>query len=360
MSKALSTFPGFSYPASSNPSANDTTWLGKYVEATAAVSLPSGAVIPLPLLFWETRALVLHGIADAEAVDALVLGERGLRARHVDSENLYAPAVGTGKASVDIWAPDYAGFCLGALKSVFATIAVQPRPTCPEGHAAVPHVCWWWYYGNSVVNHEFKRDVWGVPNQLGSLEMLYRGNTKSVRLLENGRVALRLKLGPRPHAHWTTVAKDSDSVAEDRIDERLHEISEQIGKPGHTYGHDAQAPFTFVAVANRKTDDGENEVQILGARMTERGSRDDGLVPYDASKHDEFFCGTGTAVDKHLKDIGFTPVAWDFYTTYNGVVKIYDAKGRATPPERPAEEPLKTIAKSLADLLPLVRKMADE
>jgi hypothetical protein len=161
MTKALSTYPGFSYPLPANPtSANDTEWLGKYVDAARSVSLPSGTAVSLPLLFWEARALVLHGTADAEAVDGLVLADRELRAFRV------AP----GKAGIYIWAPDYGGVSVGPIKSVFAALAVRSRPACPAGHEALPHMCWWWYYGNSVVNQEFKREAWGVENQLAVVE----------------------------------------------------------------------------------------------------------------------------------------------------------------------------------------------
>ena len=344
MTKALSTFPGASYPLPANPtSANDTEWLAKYIDAAPPISLSSGTVVPLPLLFWEARALVLHGVADAEAVDGLVLADRGLRALHVTP----------GKAWIDIWVPDYGGVGVGPIKSVFAAIVVRPRPTCPASHAALPHTCWWWYYGNSVVNQEFKRETWGVENQLAVVETAYRGDTKSVRLLENGRMALRLKLGARDHWKWMIMKKDPEDVAYDAIDKRLAEISRAITKGTKRAAGAPEAPFTFVSVANRKTDDGENEVELIGAKIL--GSRSDTAIPYDEDR-DEFSCGVGTTVEKSLKDIGFKPIAWDFYTTYNGVVKIYDGKGRATPPERREADPAQAFLKAISAAL----KSADQ
>src|SRR5262249_29513891 len=160
-------------------------------------------------------------------------------------------------------------------------------------------------------------------------------------LLENGRVALRLKLGADKW-NWMIMKKDPErDVAYNTIDERLSQISHAIAnpdaepKPRGRRGAKAaagalEAPFTFISVANRKTEDGENEVELLGAKIQGTGALY--TIPYDEHR-DEFSCGVGTTVEKSLKDIGFKPIAWDFYTIYNGVVKIYDGKGGATPPE---------------------------
>src|SRR5262249_42647771 len=101
-----------------------------------------------------------------------------------------------GKALVAIWAPDYAGTTVGPIRCVFASVRVEAHPDCHHSfnrvQKSVDHIWWWWYYGNSPVNHEFKRDVWGIPNALAQVETTYDTSAKGVRLLENGRLGLRL------------------------------------------------------------------------------------------------------------------------------------------------------------------------
>jgi hypothetical protein len=155
-------------------------------------------------------------------------------------------------------------------------------------------------------------------------------------------VALRLKLGARADRwNWTIVKKDPEDVPYDAIDRRLSQISHTMANPD---ADPKLAPFTFVSVANRKTDDGENEVELLGTKI--KGPGDNSTIPFDEGR-DEFFCGAGTTVEKSLKDIGFKPTAWDFYVTYNGVVKIYDGKGRATPPEQREADPAQALLKAI-------------
>lgn len=358
MNPSLSTFPGFEFPSAANHSSDDTTWLGKHVGAAASVTLNSGAAIPLPLLFWEARALVLWGSADADAVDTRVLQAYGLRAERFDDS--LTPSSSGRRALVQIWAPDYGGVAVGPIKATFGSILVRPRQSCPQEHrdANMAHIWWWWYYGNSVLNQEFKAQTWGVPNHLGMVETTYRGDTKKVRLLENGRVALALTLGSRNVLGWSLVGGDGGRVPTERDrDQALATQSQAIARG-------SSAPFRFITVARRRSDDGENEVELLGARMVVekrnagggRGSYEplrDGLefIPFDRSLGDDLYCGAGTAVEKQLEMVHFKPVQWEFLGTYNGVVKIYDRHGAATLPEAPAAPALDKIVNRLDQIV---------
>jgi hypothetical protein len=321
MSEALSTYPGFARSVPSPTSA----WLDpRYGSSVVPIKLGSGAVVPVPMLFWNACALVLHGVADPDAVDGLLLGRYGLRARLVNPDNLLEPKSAGGKAWVQIWGPDYQGTTMGPIKAVFASVAVEPRRRCPVEHQGLIHSWWWWYYGNSVVNHEFKRDVWGVPSQLGVLETAYHTDAKGVRLLEDGQVALRLGCDLAGLRRWLIVngeGAETPGTGEAGHEQRLRRYCEKLaGSRGK--------PASFVTVARRCHDDGENEVDLVGAKLI--GDRPDGTIPF-RGKGNDFYAARDTTVRYKLEAVGFEPVAWDFYTDYSGVVKIYDERGRATP-----------------------------
>src|SRR4029077_12671960 len=142
----------------------------------------------------------------------------------------------------------------------------------------LPHFWWWWYYGNSVVNSEFKRDVWGIPNELGMLEMTYETPVKAVRLLHEGRMALRLRadLSKEPD-EWIMLSEEEldklvttgkpDKKKESQIPGTLEKLSKgatgheeklgrwrvadrdtrQKGRPRETPG---TTPFRFVSVSH--------------------------------------------------------------------------------------------------------------
>lgn len=321
MGEALSTYPGFAGPIPTDSSA----WVdARHRSSVQAVTLRSGAVVPVPMLFWEAQALVLHGVADAGAVD-WILRDYRLRSQQVNPANLFEPKSGSGKTWVQVWAPHYEGTTVGPIKAVLAWVAVEPPRGSDPDRAQLPHVWWWWYYGDSVINDEFKRDVWGVPAQLAVIETAYLSETKTVRLVENGRIALRLRCRLTGRGRrWAIVngeAADSEGFAESGFEARLRKYSEKLsrgeGKPARS-----------VSVAHRTHDDGTNEVELVGARLL--GSRADGMIPFSADT-DECYLGRDTAVRAHLEEVGFEKLAWDFYSHYSGVVKIYDAWGSGRP-----------------------------
>jgi len=318
MSEALSTYPGFARPIPSPTNTWLTPWYGSTV---VPITLGSGATVPVPMLFWNTQSLVLHGVADADAVDGLLLREYGLRAQLVNPDNLLEPKPDGGKAWVQIWAPDYQATTVGPIKAVFASVAVESRRGCPADHQGLGHGWWWWYYGNSVVNHEFKQNVWGMPSRLGVLETAYQTDVKGARLVENGSIALRLRCDLKNHTRWLILNGEGgdDAGREPGYEERLRRYCEKLaagkGKPAR-----------LVVVSRRRHDDGENDVDLVGAKLL--GDRPDGALSF-RGKGSDFYTGKDTAVRYKLEAVGFEPVAWDYYTDYSGVVKIYDDQGSA-------------------------------
>jgi hypothetical protein len=318
MSDALSTYPGFARPIPSPTNAWLEAWYGASV---TAIRLGSGAAVPVPFLFWNAHCLILNGIADADAVEGLLLRRYGMRARLVNPDNLLEPKPESGKAFVQLWAPDYQGTALGPLKAVFASVAVEPRRGCPADHRDLSHSWWWWYYGGSVVNQEFKETVWEMPARLGALEIAYQSDVKGVRLLENGTVALRLRCELKSASRWLILHGEGgeDTGRESGYEERLRRYTEKLaGRKG--------LPARFVTVSRRCHDDGENEVDLVGAKLV--GDRADGLMSFRGRGND-FYLGRDTTVREKLEAVGFEPVAWDFLADYSGAVKIYDGRGSA-------------------------------
>ena len=282
---ALSTYPGFSNPIR----ADHTAWLDAYRSEGTTIVLKSGARVPIPLLFWQTRALCVDGLIDADAAD-VVLAPFGRRAAHVNPANIKETQPGSGLAHAQIWAPQYGGTGVGPVEAVYGVIYVQPLRTCKvSDDRDLQHLWWWWYYGIAPLNHEFKGHVWGVPSQLAALETSYGETTKEVRLLENGRTALRLRF-------------DTAAVAPLR---------------------DVPAQVQFMTVARRATDDGENLVVL----------RDYGPVLWAAAgPRLEVHRAPHTAVSRDLAAVDFKEVGALFFDGYDGVVKIYNAAGSAIDP----------------------------
>lgn len=300
MSESLATFPGFASP----PQTPENQWLEeRFGGEVTGVPLPaSGARVGLPLLIWEVRALCIDGSADAGAVEGLLLRDQGLRATEKNPANLTETARGSGRAHVQIWAPDYGGTTVGPIKAVYASVFVEPRPRCKRRHPnEATHMWWWWYYGNSVINQEFKQDVWGIPNALASVEILYDGPVKQVRLLEEGRPALGMRL-------------DTAAIKETNKPARHHKPVKRENPP----------PIIFRTVARRTIDDGENGVEIHEQKP----------VYGRAFAEGDLYRGHGTAVDRELESVDFRPLFTTFYSGYNGVVGMYDEKGSAKSPMR--------------------------
>lgn len=297
MHAPLSTYPAFATPS---PTGGDPKWFQKYRRDTKSITLKSGAIVPIPFLFWDVQALCLEGHAEIDGVD-LVLRDHGLRARPDDS----------GRARVRIWAPDYGGTSVGPHKAVYALIEVELRRSCDksdnddkrapdetgrdDGTSPPEHWSWWWYYGNSPLNQEFRRDVWGIPNELASIQTSYLTPTKRVvRLVENGGVAL------------------------------------QITCPWNAPRTPRRPDLSFRTVARRSHDDGENWVDV-----NIWGPVGDGPVekPDDVLRLRK----EGT-IETQLRAVGFTPTRWSFYAGYQGIVKIYDERGSGKDPIRDTED----------------------
>src|SRR6266850_8243644 len=91
----------------------------------------------------------------------------------------------SSKAWVQLYGSDYVGMSLGPLKAVFPLVCVELEPKVS--------FMWWLYYGSSLLNQEFKEKVWGIaPNRLAVIETAYLGKRKAVRMLEDGRPALKM------------------------------------------------------------------------------------------------------------------------------------------------------------------------
>ena len=330
MSTAHSTYPAFATPTPSG----DAKWFKQRFAESAAptkpVTLKSGAVVPIPLLFWDVRALCIEGHADADAFDVL-LRDHGLRAarRSGDLE----------KAVLQIWAPDYGGTTLGPHKAVYAQVLIEPPRQCRKeeqeqlarraswrestktsgdgGGGRVDHWCVWWYRSTSPVNQEFVRDVWGIPNELATIETSYLSGSRSLRLLENGGVALRLRIdrGAGSSAGEGTAKKT----------------------PEHP------VPTFFRTVARRPHDTGENWVEVNIRGYVEEGSiaRDDR----------QFQLRKDSWIERQLTSVSFEPARWWFFDGYEGIVEIWDEKGSGRDPVQDTDDRFEVVKKGDAWLI---------
>jgi len=319
MSTAHSTYPAFATPT---PSGSTVWFKQRFTESsitTKPVTLKSCAVVPIPLLFWDARALCIEGHADADAID-LLLRDQGLRA---------ARPAGSEGAVLQIWAPDYGGTTLGPHKAVYALVRIEPPRQCrkeeeeqlarrqswskkvsvDDGGGRVDHWAFWWNYGTSPVNQEFVRDVWGIPNnELATIDTSYVPEyppERRLRLLEDGGVALRLK-----------IAK---------------------GDPG------AQRMPLFRTVARRAHDTGENWVDANVWGPVEEGKigRDDG----------QFQLRKDSRIEKQLTRVSFEPARWRFFGGYEGIVEIWDEKGSGKDPVQDTDDRFEVVKKGDAWLI---------
>ena len=176
-----------------------------------------------------------------------------------------------------------------------------------DGGGRVDHWAFWWYYGTSPVNQEFVRDVWGIPNELATIETSYLSDTRGLRLLEDGGVALRLKIAPQ------------------RTPER------------------APVPSLFRTVARRAHDKGENWVEVNFREPVERGliAREDG----------QFQLRKDSRIEKRLTSVSFVPVRWWFLGGYEGIVEIWDEKGSGRDPVQDTDDRYEVVKKGDAWLI---------
>ena len=317
MSTAHSTYPAFATPT---PSRSTDWFKQRFAESSATtkpVTLKSGAVVPIPLLFWDARALCIEGHADADAID-LLLRDQGLRA---------ARPAGSEGAVVQIWAPDYGGTTLGPHKAMYALVRIEPPRQCRKeeeeqldrrtswkkvnadaGGGRVDHWAFLWYYATSPVNQEFVRDVWGIPNsELAIIDTSYPEYLleRRLRLLEDGGVALRLK-----------TAK---------------------GEPA------SQRMPLFRTVARRAHDTGENWVEVNIWGHVEEGS---------IARHDgQFQLRKDSRIEKQLTRVSFEPTGWRFFWGYEGIVEIWDEKGSGKDPVQDTDDRFEVVKKGDAWLI---------
>lgn len=249
--------------------------------------------VPLPLRLWNSRCLILNGFADVAALNAELVRRK---AQPVNDK--FFPDALSSRGLVQLYGSDYIGTTLGPFKSVFTLTWVKSLTG-----ASGAYFMWGPYFGNSLINKEFKEQVWGIrPNHLAVVETAYYGRRKAVRLLENGRTALRMA--------WNS-ARFPDLV-------------------------EAQQHLVFKTVAPSRTDNGENDVE-LGAISLKRGDANGFDFPFDG-RDDDFDVDQTSELGKYLKRIDFIPATWQCMLNYGGVVKIYDKNGSGKPTKSAASK----------------------
>lgn len=309
MGVVFDTAPGFSGP--SVPPVIDVPYARQGQRGGAEVKLPSGVTLPLPVRIWNTRALVLSGLADSKALDAALTKWRGRRVVTVRVNRNLDPDPQSSQSVVAIWAVDYEGCSIGPIKVVCAASWIE---RFIPGKWESYRFMWWHYYGNSPTNHEFKANVWGLKNELAAVETSYAGNWKSARYLQNGEPAL-------------TMAWDLSRVQD--YDE---------GPLGSPEAH------KFISVSQRKFDDGENEVWLRIRRLLNaQGGK---LFPFDPC-HDIFRIDPNCTLGRALGEVSFLPLTWEYLTNYSGIVWITQPDGRGAAPPWPdaPPEPKKPLAR---------------
>jgi hypothetical protein len=291
----LSTFPGFSEPIVPVDAGADVLRRNKVIMPPITL-YPSwyskGVAVPLPLLLWNGRCLILNGLANADVLDE-DFKAKGRRVKRVDP-SLKADAKGS-YAWVQLYGSDYRGTTLGPFKAVFTLTSVEGDK--PDAG----YFMWARYFGTSLINKEFKEKVWGiVPNHLAVVETAYEGEQMAVCLLEEGRPALRMR--------WNSA----------RFPDRVLATREGI---------------TFKTVAPGRTDSGENEIELGAVVLKHPHSDDDRFTFDDGDGDDQFYFDPSTELGRDLGRIDFKPSSWQCMMNYAGVVKIYDEHGSGTPPK---------------------------
>jgi uncharacterized protein with NAD-binding domain and iron-sulfur cluster len=336
MSAVLSTYPTFSSPTDTG---RDWAWLTDPLRMTKPVTLKSGAIASVPFYFWETQSVCLQGVADAESVD-LLLRDQGLRATHVDPAAPLVEKPGSGVARVRIWATSYGGTTVGPIRTVYSLVHVRPRRECRknEKDEKPDHWWWWWYFGDSAVNQEFKRDVWGVANELAPVEMSFLTGTKIVRVLENGGTALRITcpVTPTPPAAVAAPAYRGPQATFTGVPASVPttQVGGVLPVPA---GAAAPVPdLRFRLVARRSHDDGENWVNVKLGGPVQRGD-----IPKDDDRI--LYVRKDSTIDRHLRGAGFRARTWSFYEEYHGVIEMWDEKGSGKEGVRDKEDKFEVV-----------------
>jgi len=276
----LSTHPGLNDPLVPVEAGGDV--LARNPVAGHKMLTMSGSArkitVPVPLRLWNARALILNGFADPNFMADV------LAPRQVQRVNDHFEPDEHGRAWVQLYGSDYGGTTLGPFKTVFTLTQVKRQDGPPD----LAYFMWWKYWGTSLVNKAFKEQIWGIrPNHLAVIDTAYAGKRKGVRLIEQGKEALRMV--------WNS--------------SRFQDIVEV---PQH---------LVFRTVARRDHDDGENEVE-MDAISLKLSDSNDSLFPFDAQNGDEFKPSLTSELGKDLHDMTFQPVAWQCMLNYGGVVKF--------------------------------------
>jgi hypothetical protein len=286
----LSTYPGLNDPIVPVEAGADVL---RDNPVTGAVTLKAiwraGATIdvPIPLRLWNARCLILNGLADPDRMNKVLNYQDGTQQderRVVRFDDNFAPDP-HGRAWVQLYGSDYGGTTLGPFRVVFTLTVVEPLQGANDPKTL--RVMWWKYWGNSLVNRAFKEQVWGIaPNHLAVVDTAYAGKSKAVRLIENGRDALKLV--------WNS-ARFTDLV-------------------------EAPAHLDFKTVARRPGSPAENQV-VMDAIVCKLGSSNDTSFPFDG-KLDRFEAAADSEIGKDLLNIRFEPKTWQCMLNYGGVVKF--------------------------------------
>jgi hypothetical protein len=287
----LSTSPGFGDPIAPVEAGEDVLHRHPTVSSVALTTSWSATAIqvPLPLRLWNARCLILNGFANIAAL------KEELGAREPQPVNdLMFPDDTSGRGLVQLYGSDYLGTTIGPFKAVFTLTWVKPLPRTRASRGPAASVqeparfMWGPYFGNSLINKEFKEQVWGIrPNNwLAAIETAYYGRRKAVRLLENGRVSLKMS--------WNSG--------------RFPDVVE------------ASQHLALRTVAPARTYDGENEVE-MGAISLKRGDAPGFAFPFDG-RDDDFEVDYTSRLGRYLKRIDFTPASWQCMLNYGGVVKF--------------------------------------
>ena len=287
----LSTYPGLNDPIVPVDAGGDVLAANPVTgHATLKATWLAGATVevPMPLRLWNARCLILNGFADPSIMEEKLNYKDGTQPqpRRVSRVNAKFEPDPRGKAWVQLYGSDYGGTTLGPFKVVFTLTKVEPLDGAKD--PATPRFMWWKYWGNSLVNKAFKEQVWGIaPNHLAVIDTAYAGKRKAVRLLENGKQALKLT--------WNSAR-----------------FPDMVEVPSHA---------DFKTVARRVGSPGENAV-VMDAIVLKPGDSPVPFFAFDKSQGDEYTPDPTSEIGRDLVDIRFEPVAWQCMLNYGGVVKF--------------------------------------
>lgn len=240
------------------------------------VTLSSGDRVVVPFRFWRTQALLLTGSIDLDYASALL-------ARHDERP---IPNV-QRRATVHIYAPNYAGTSVGPIPAVFASIVVANNQFCGHGYredgGCLDGEFFWQYRTSSHINHLFKREVWGIQSELAAINFDYLSPVKAVQLQEDGRISLTaLWGGASRYRNYRPTPGELRFVSVTPYPKRTHYLTRFRGQ---------------------QLDTGPSE------------------APFDPTT-DHLYLGEDTSFGSALVAANFRPESWIYYGDYGGVVDL--------------------------------------